>query len=121
MLDHVSLHVSDYIKSKDFYIKALEPLGYKLMMEYPNVGGFGIAGKADFWISQKEDARATHIAFMAESRPQVDEFYKNALALGGKDNGAPGIRTDYSPTYYAAFVIDPDGNNIEVVCHQSSV
>lgn len=115
MIHHISIYVSDYAKSKAFYQKALQPLGYTLMMEFPGVGGFG-EQNPDIWLSQKESAQNTHVALAADTRAKVDEFYKAAIAAGGKDNGAPGIRADYSPNYYAAFVIDPDGNNIEAVC-----
>jgi len=115
MIDHVTLHVSNIERSKAFYLAALAPLGYKMMMDYGKAVGFG-ATNPDLWLSEKEDAKATHIALAADSTQTVDEFHKAALAAGGKDNGAPGIRADYSPTYYAAYMHDPDGNNIEVVC-----
>ena len=118
MIEHIGLSVSDGAKSKAFYVAALAPLGYKIIKEFPewNVVGMG-QDMPDFWISQKEKPGSAHVAFGAKTRAEVDEFYKVALAAGGKDNGKPGVRTDYSPTYYAAFVTDPDGNNIEVVCH----
>lgn len=120
MLDHVSLSVTDTKKAQAFYAKALAPLGYKLVSEYE--GGFGIGqeGGSTIWAAQGPAQRPfAHLAFRAKDRKQVDAFYKAALAAGGKDNGLPGLRENYSPTYYAAFVIDPDGNNIEAVCHSA--
>lgn len=118
MIEHIGLHVKDVAKSKAFYSAALAPLGYKVLKEYPewNVIGMG-EENPDFWISKEETAGTTHIAFGAKTRAAVDAFYEAAIASGGKDNGKPGIREAYSPTYYAAYVYDPDGNNIEVVCH----
>jgi catechol 2,3-dioxygenase-like lactoylglutathione lyase family enzyme len=119
MIDHLTLKVSDYRKSKDFYVKALAPLGYAPVMEFPNMGGFGAQGKPDLWLSQDpENTRVTHVAFRARDRPAVDAFYAAALSAGGRDNGPPGIRTDYHPNYYGAFVLDPDGHNVEAVCHE---
>ena len=117
MLDHVSLNVSDAKKAKQFYIQALQPLGYSLMQEYD--GGFGIGedGESSVWAQQAKVEKPTHLSFRAEEREQVDAFYKAALQAGGKDNGKPGIREKYSTDYYAAFVLDPDGNNVEAVCH----
>jgi len=121
-LDHVQLSVEDYARAKDFYAKALEPLGLSLMMEFPPDkpmhGGFGAEGKPFFWItSGGRQTPPTHIAFGAPSRAVVDAFYEAAMAAGGTDNGPPGIRAHYHPTYYAAFVRDPEGHNIEAVCH----
>lgn len=119
MIDHVGIDVSDYSCVKTFYTSALAPLGYTLLVEYGETAGFGADAKADFWISQNRATSPTiHVAFQCDRREQVDGFYAAALKAGGKDNGAPGIREDYSPTYYAAFVIDPDGHNIEAVCHK---
>ena len=118
MLDHISLSVADATRSQAFYAKALAPLGYKLVSEYE--GGFGIGSESGSTIwaaagpAQKPIA---HLAFRATDRKQVDAFHKAALAAGGKDNGKPGLRENYSPTYYAAFVLDPDGNNVEAVYH----
>ncbi|GGA08177.1 VOC family protein [Dyella caseinilytica] len=125
MLDHISISTSDFEKSKAFYTKALSPLGYVLLMEFPasvtghtDVAGFGEPPKADFWISKGvPNNPAVHIAFRAASRAQVDAFYQAALAAGGRDNGAPGPRPHYHEHYYGAFVLDPDGHNIEAVCH----
>ncbi len=119
MIAHTSLPVSDYPKSKAFYIKALEPLGYRNNMEYGEAAGFNDGKNTDFWISKEDTVVATHLAFEAKSEDQVKAFHKAALAAGGKDNGAPGYR-DYSPGYYAAFIHDPDGNNIEAVWYDPS-
>jgi catechol 2,3-dioxygenase-like lactoylglutathione lyase family enzyme len=117
MLDHVGFAVSDLAKSKEFFKKALVPLGYQLLMEPDDAAGFGRDGKPDFWIGQGKGAGSTHVAFVAAQRRIVDEFYKAAIAAGGRDNGKPGLRPQYHPTYYGAFVFDPDGNNVEAVCH----
>ena len=117
MLDHISLRVGDMMRATEFYRAALAPVGYKVAMEFPNFVGMGDEGMPDFWITPTDKAGSgTHIAFRTD-RARVDAFHAAALAAGGVDNGAPGVRTDYHPHYYAAFVIDPEGNNIEVVCH----
>jgi catechol 2,3-dioxygenase-like lactoylglutathione lyase family enzyme len=124
MLDHIGYPVSDFAKSKAFYIKALEPLGIKLMMEITKEvtgrdehAGFG-STKPDFWIGNGKNALSgVHVAFTAKDRQAVDAFYQAALAGGGTDNGAPGLRPHYHKDYYGAFVLDPDGNNVEAVCH----
>ncbi|MDF2703034.1 MAG: hypothetical protein K0S10_1980 [Rubrobacteraceae bacterium] len=119
MLDHVGVPVSDFERSKRFYAQALSPLGYELIMEpSPSAAGFGKRGKPDFWIGQGETGQAFHIAFAADDRATVDSFYKEAIAAGGRDNGVPGFRPRYHASYYGAFVLDPDGNNIEAVCHK---
>jgi catechol 2,3-dioxygenase-like lactoylglutathione lyase family enzyme len=119
MIDHVSLRVSDYARSKKFFTAALAPIGYELIMEHGDAAGFGAGSKPDFWIGGGGTAgAATHVCFAADSRAQVDAFYKAAIAAGGRDNGAPGVRAMYHPTYYGAFVLDPDGNNIEAVSHK---
>jgi catechol 2,3-dioxygenase-like lactoylglutathione lyase family enzyme len=121
MLDHVGLDVSDYERSKAFYEKALAPLGLTLMMEpVPEVGGFGDGHMPFFWIGKRGRGpeSGVHVAFVAEDRETVDAFHAAALEAGGADNGGPGIREIYHPTYYGAFVLDPDGNNVEVVCHK---
>ena len=117
MLDHVSLNVSSAAQAKRFYSKALEPLGYTIFREYD--GGFGIGedGESSVWTQEAAIEKPTHLSFRARDRTIVDAFYKAALAAGGKDNGKPGIREKYSSDYYAAFVLDPDGNNVEAVCH----
>ena len=117
MLDHIGLAVSDFNKSKRFFEQALAPLGYKVLMEFDGAAGFGLEGKPDFWIAKGKPA-ATHVAFAASARDVVDKFHKAATAAGGHDNGKPGIRKEYHPSYYGAFVHDPDGNNIEAVCHK---
>ena len=118
MLDHVGLRVTDYEWSKRFFEAALGPLGYSLLMEFGgSVAGFGAQGKPDFWISQGQPNSPVHVAFATADRATVDAFYYAALAAGGHDNGVPGLRPEYHAAYYGAFVIDPDGNNIEAVCH----
>jgi len=124
MLDHVGIPIADYARSKAFYEKALAPLGYSLVMEVPQTdngeraAGFGANGKPDFWIgSEGRLNHAVHIALVAKDRATVDAFYRAALAAGGNDNGAPGLRPHYHANYYGAFVLDPDGHNIEAVCH----
>ena len=119
MLDHVTATVSDVERAKDFYSKALAPLDYSLAMEFPGVAGFASGrGIPDFWIASVEERGAAHIAFSAKDRATVDAFYEAATAAGGRDNGAPGLRPHYHENYYAAFVHDADGNNIEAVCHR---
>jgi catechol 2,3-dioxygenase-like lactoylglutathione lyase family enzyme len=124
MIDHTGLAVADFARSKAFYAEALAPLGYKVMMEFPaeRAGGEPAAGlgdtKPDFWIAGGGPTQPhIHIAFAVKSRGIVDAFYRAALAAGGRDNGPPGVRAHYHPNYYGAFVLDPDGNNVEAVCH----
>ena len=118
MIDHTGVTVSDISKSKAFYRAALAPLGYAPLMEFEEAAGYGVAPKPDFWIGQgTSNASHTHVAFRADSRAQVDAFYRAAIAAGGRDNGPPGLRPHYHPNYYGAFVLDPDGHNIEAVCH----
>jgi catechol 2,3-dioxygenase-like lactoylglutathione lyase family enzyme len=124
MLDHTGFPVSDYARSKAFYLQALAPLGYVLVMEVRQdendspAAGFGAGGKPDFWIGGEGGLqRPIHIAIAAPNRAAVHAFRRTALAAGGGDNGAPGLRPHYHPNYYAAFVRDPDGHNIEAVCH----
>ena len=119
MFDHVVFGVSDYATSKAFFLKALQPIGMAVLAEGP----FGIElsadGKTSLCLFQTEDKPShLHLAFVAENRQQVEAFYRAALEAGAKDNGAPGLRPNYSGQYYAAFVIGPDGHNIEVVCHE---
>ena len=111
--------MSDFEQSKRFFAEALSPLGYELIME-PSVSaaGFGRQGKPDFWIGQGDSGQPVHIAFAASDRASVDAFHEGALAAGGRNNGGPGLRPEYHQSYYAAFVFDPDGNNIEAVCHE---
>ena len=119
MFDHVSLKVKDFKKSKRFYEMALAPLGWKLQGEYDSTSaGFGPGESTILYVSEgKPVSAAVHLAFASPSRGAVKKFHVAALEAGGKDNGAPGIRESYAPTYYAAFAHDPDGNNIEAVCH----
>jgi catechol 2,3-dioxygenase-like lactoylglutathione lyase family enzyme len=124
MIDHVGFSVSDYARAKAFYERALAPLGYRLVMETTAqqtgkpAAGFGADGKPDFWIGDEGKLdKPLHIAIVAEDRATVDAFYRAALAAGGRDNGSPGVRPQYHPNYYGAFVLDPDGHNIEAVCH----
>jgi catechol 2,3-dioxygenase-like lactoylglutathione lyase family enzyme len=124
MIDHTGVGVSDPAKSRTFYETALAPLGYKVISEIPMdftgglvVFGMGVPPKPDFWVHQAAPKEPLHIAFRAETHAQVDEFYKAAIAAGGKDNGAPGPRPHYHKDYYGAFVLDLDGHNIEAVCH----
>jgi catechol 2,3-dioxygenase-like lactoylglutathione lyase family enzyme len=123
MLDHVGINVSDYERSRDFYAQALAPLDHSLLMEpVPRTGGFGGSdGKPGFWITDLREPVTTnvHIAFTVADRETVDAFHAAALEAGGTDNGAPGIREIYHPQYYGAFVLDPDGNNVEAVCHRA--
>jgi catechol 2,3-dioxygenase-like lactoylglutathione lyase family enzyme len=125
MIDHMGFPVSDYRKSRAFYVAALAPLGYGPVMDVTREQtggyegtGFGADGRPYFWIGSG-DARggSMHVAFSAKSRGDVDRFYAAAIAAGGRDNGPPGVRAHYHPNYYGAFVYDPDGHNIEAVCH----
>jgi catechol 2,3-dioxygenase-like lactoylglutathione lyase family enzyme len=120
MFDHVSLKVTDFERSKAFYDRALKPLGIeRLYAEGPAAAGYGVRPKAFFWIGQHIDVQTgTHVAFPAPDRATVDRFHAEALAAGGRDNGAPGLRPNYHPDYYGAFVLDPDGHNIEAVCRR---
>ena len=127
MIDHTGLVVSDFEKSKTFYSNALAPIGYTVLMHFPasvtrstDVAGFGEAGKPDFWIhGGTPNIPPIHIAFAVDTRALVDAFYKAAIEAGGADNGPPGLRPHYHPNYYGAFVRDPDGHNIEAVCHKA--
>jgi catechol 2,3-dioxygenase-like lactoylglutathione lyase family enzyme len=124
MIDHTGISVANFDASKAFYDKAMAPLGASLLYMVPaeftggvKVGGYG-RDKPDFWLHENADTGpGRHYAFTARSRAEVDAFHAAALAAGGKDNGAPGLRPHYHANYYGAFVIDPDGNNIEAVCH----
>jgi catechol 2,3-dioxygenase-like lactoylglutathione lyase family enzyme len=123
MLDHVSLGVKNLKKAQAFYDAALKPLGYKRVWDIEGGAAYGRSAREPrFWLSEpaKGTARGapgSHIAFVAANRARVRAFYEAALAAGAKDNGEPGLRTQYHPNYYGAFVIDPDGNHIEAVCH----
>jgi catechol 2,3-dioxygenase-like lactoylglutathione lyase family enzyme len=120
VIDHVILNVTDIEAAKTFYLAALAPLRYAPAMEFPDGVGFAQEGGhgPDFWIARRGEASApVHVAFSAPDRPTVDAFHAAALAAGGTDHGAPGLRPHYHEHYYGAFVLDPDGNNIEAVCH----
>lgn len=126
LLDHIGIAVDDYARSKAFYKAALTPLDIDLLAEYGGWAGFGPAGtaaaelqkKPSFWIHQTAGAKApVHVAFAAERREAVQAFWVAALKAGGRDNGGPGIRAQYHPDYFGAFILDPDGHNIEAVCH----
>jgi catechol 2,3-dioxygenase-like lactoylglutathione lyase family enzyme len=120
VIDHVGVGVRDFEQSLDFYARALAPLGFERVafIDTDNrSAGFGIRGRDDFWIHEGRPVGRMHIAFDAESHEAVDSFHAEAIAAGGRDNGAPGIRAAYSDSYYAAYVLDPNGNNIEAVFH----
>jgi catechol 2,3-dioxygenase-like lactoylglutathione lyase family enzyme len=126
MIDHTGVNVSDFESSREFYAAALAPLGYEVLLEFDasvtgsgSVAAFGEPEKPDFWIGQGEvNTPRIHVAFRTDTRQRVDAFYEAALSAGGRDNGAPGLRPHYHPNYYGAFVLDPDGHNIEAVCHR---
>ena len=119
MFDHLGFGVTNLAESKAFFLKALQPLGVAVAMEGPYGVGMGQSNKPSLWLSEtKEHPAHLHLAFTAQNRKQVDEFYKAALAAGGKDNGAPGLRPHYHANYYGAFVIGPDGHNVEAACHK---
>src|SRR5262245_45743570 len=127
IIDHIGINVSDYERSKAFYAKALAPLGITLVMEFGKAAGFGRGGKPELWIGcgktsfQKDEHLAVitpvHVCLKAKDRAAVDAFHRAALEAGGKDFGGPGLRTVYHPSYYGAFVLDPDGHNVEAVHH----
>ncbi|HEY1941040.1 MAG TPA: VOC family protein [Roseiarcus sp.] len=117
MLDHIGFAVKDFEASRRFYVEALAPLGVGVAMEFPGHVGLGRDGKPQLWLAQGEPAAPLHLAFVARNRAEVEAFYAAALKAGGKDNGPPGLRPQYHPNYYGAFAIDPDGHNIEAVCH----
>jgi catechol 2,3-dioxygenase-like lactoylglutathione lyase family enzyme len=126
MIDHLGISVPDYAVSKEFYVKALAPLGIGVVMEVPreasgrpsDFAGFGCDGKPFFWIGQGVAPQGMHLCFTARSRADVDAFYRAAIAAGARDNGPPGLREHYHPNYYGAFVIDLNGVNLEAVCHK---
>lgn len=123
MIDHVGLNVRDLAVAKAFYAEALEPLGYRIFAEWEEHVGFQAGdGGPDFWVSRRGGpaGTGTHVCFRARDRETVEAFHTAALAAGGTDNGPPGVREFYHPTYYGAFALDPDGNNIEAVCHKSA-
>ena len=117
MIDHISLNVSDAKASRAFYESALAPLGYRVLMEFEGMYGLGAQTGPDLWLVPAESPTPVHLALTAESTQQVDDFHRAALAAGGADNGAPGERPHYHPGYYGAFVLDPDGHNLEAVFH----
>jgi len=119
MIDHVVINVADLGRSRRFYEKTLAVFGYAVQSCYPEAVGFGEEGKPDFWIVTREPLhRGVHVAFASADRATVDRFYEVARSAGGRANGPPGVRTIYHPHYYGAYVLDPDGNNIEAVCHR---
>ncbi|WP_163271581.1 VOC family protein [Chelativorans alearense] len=125
MIDHIGIKVADFERARAFYDKALAPLGASLLMMVPEeyTGGIKIGGygreRPVYWLHEGAGGgESKHVAFTARSRAEVDAFHAAALAAGGHDNGAPGLRPHYHPDYYGAFVFDPDGNNVEAVCHQ---
>lgn len=125
MIDHTGLKISDPVASRRFYDAALTPLGYRVLMELPGsvtggrvVFGYGVPPKPDFWVAQgTPETPRVHVAFRARTHAEVDAFYRAAMSAGGRDNGPPGPRPHYHASYYGAFVLDPDGHNIEAVCH----
>ena len=121
MLDHLGIDVSDYARSKAFYEAALEPLGLEVLMDpVATACGFGspVERMPFFWLYDRENVnQGVHVAFAAPDRDAVDAFHAAAMAAGARDNGGPGVREIYHPNYYGAFVLDPDGNNVEAVCH----
>ena len=129
MIDHTGVIVSDFERSQAFYREALRPLGFEQLVElsaevtgHTDVAGFGEPPKPEFWISRgTPNQPPVHVAFRVADRQTVDAFHRAALAAGGRDNGAPGLRPHYHPNYYGAFVLDPDGHNIEAVCHAPPV
>jgi catechol 2,3-dioxygenase-like lactoylglutathione lyase family enzyme len=116
MLDHAAVNVTDLEAAKSFYSRALEPLGYSLMFEVGEFLGFGDAGSPNFGVVRRDPVGGGHVAFRCEDRAGVDAFFAAATAAGGSDNGPPGLRPHYHESYYAAYVRDADGNNIEAVC-----
>jgi catechol 2,3-dioxygenase-like lactoylglutathione lyase family enzyme len=123
MFDHIGFGVRDLSGTRAFYTAALAPLGMGVPWDkIPGVVAFGREGRPQLWFNEKQDGpTGVHIALTAETRAEVDAFHKAALAAGGKDNGPPGLRPQYHPNYYGAFVIDPDGHNLEAVCHKAEV
>jgi catechol 2,3-dioxygenase-like lactoylglutathione lyase family enzyme len=118
-IDHIGFAVADCERSKQFYAQCLAPLGLELIVEIKGWAGFGRDGKAELWFGEDDEAhKPMHIAFAADDRAAVDRFYEAGFAAGGRDNGEPGLRPMYHPNYYGAFLIDPDGHNVEAVCHR---
>jgi catechol 2,3-dioxygenase-like lactoylglutathione lyase family enzyme len=122
IIDHIGITVGDFANSKLFYRRALAPLGIEMLVEGDDGAGFGKGTKPEFWLDGAPKKHSPmHIAFVAQSRAKVGAFHAAAIAAGGVDNGAPGLRTQYHPNYFGAFVIDPDGHNIEAVCHRPEI
>jgi catechol 2,3-dioxygenase-like lactoylglutathione lyase family enzyme len=129
VIDHIGINVGDYERSRHFYERALAPLGLSLVMEYGQAAGFGREGKPEFWIGSGKTSfqspdqivviTPVHVCFSAADRPTVDAFHKAAIAAGGRDFGAPGLRPHYHANYYGAFVLDPDGHNVEAAVHSA--
>jgi catechol 2,3-dioxygenase-like lactoylglutathione lyase family enzyme len=127
MFDHVGIPVSDFEKAKAFYMRALKPLGFGLIVEVSSKetgnnaqAGFGAGKRAQFWVGTGKPIKGrVHFAFEAKSREAVRDFYDAAMKAGGQDNGEPGLRPHYHENYYSAFVLDPDGHNIEAVCRKA--
>jgi catechol 2,3-dioxygenase-like lactoylglutathione lyase family enzyme len=120
MLAHVAVNVTDFETAKRFYLEALEPLGYRVVYEEPGALAYlADAHGLDFGIGRRDPVGGAHVAFECADRASVDAFHERTLAAGGRDNGAPGLRPQYDANYYAAYVLDPDGNNVEAVCHQA--
>jgi catechol 2,3-dioxygenase-like lactoylglutathione lyase family enzyme len=119
MYDHVGLRTKRFKTVQAFYSKLLPTLGIERLAKYPGASGYGSGKQAQFWIgASKKAPSSVHLAFLAKTRAEVDKFHRKAMKLGAKDNGPPGLRPDYGPNYYAAFILDPDGNNVEAVCHR---
>ncbi len=118
MIDHINIGVADLAASRAFYERALAPLGYEVIMDRQYGVGFGKDGKPDFWISDRPTSAPLHVAFAAADRATVEAFHREGLEAGGRDNGPPGLRTHYHPSYFGAFVLDPEGNNVEAVTHR---
>ena len=120
VIDHVIVGVRDLRASRAFYERALAPLGIGVVLEHPTSGvAFGRDWKPSFWLAARTPSAPVHIGFASTDRAAVDAFHREALAAGGRDNGAPGLRPQYHGAYYGAFVLDPDGNNVEAVCHEA--
>jgi catechol 2,3-dioxygenase-like lactoylglutathione lyase family enzyme len=117
VLDHIIISASDLAVSRPFYERALAPLGHEVVLEFSGVLGMGPGGKPEFWLREGPVTQPVHVAFSAPDRSTVDAFHAAALTAGGRDNGGPGLREIYHPAYYGAFVLDPDGHNVEAVCH----
>jgi catechol 2,3-dioxygenase-like lactoylglutathione lyase family enzyme len=119
MIDHLTLTVRDLDRARSFFAEALAPLGYALQMEFQGILGYGAPGKPALWLKAGPTSQAMHLAFVAPDHGAVDRFHAAAVAAGATDNGAPGLRPEYHAHYYGAFVIDPDGNNLEAVVHRA--